>query len=116
VTLDAVGPETFTYRELVRAIGEAIGRPRPIVGIPPRLGLLVARTVGWIKGDVLVTREEIAGLLENRLFTGSPATGRTRLSEWLRENAADLGRAYSSELGRRRDRERSYETLRRRGR
>jgi uncharacterized protein YbjT (DUF2867 family) len=35
---NAIGPETFTYRELVRTIGAAIGKQRRIISIPPRLG------------------------------------------------------------------------------
>ena len=46
VVRDAIGPETFTYRELVSVIGEAIGRKRPTVSIPPRLGLAIGRLPG----------------------------------------------------------------------
>ena len=31
VILDAIGPETFTYRELAQAIGKTIGKRRPII-------------------------------------------------------------------------------------
>jgi uncharacterized protein YbjT (DUF2867 family) len=105
VVVDAIGPETFTYRELVRAIGAAVGRERPIVRIAPRVGLLAGRLIGALMGDVVITREEIAGLMENRLVTSSPPAGSTRLTAWLREHGATLGLAYSSELARRRNRE-----------
>ena len=64
VVRDAIGPETFTYRELVSVIGNAIGRPRPIVSIPPGLGVALGRLVGLFVGDVVVTREEVAGLMQ----------------------------------------------------
>jgi uncharacterized protein YbjT (DUF2867 family) len=112
VVVDAIGPETFTYRDLVTLIGRAIGRERPLVSIPPALGLFLGRVVGTLVGDVVVTREEIAGLMRNLLMTNSPPAGRTALSAWVRENAASLGRRYSSELARRRDRRSSYEALR----
>lgn len=112
VVRDAIGPETFTYRELVALIGEAIGRRRPIVGIPPRLGVAVGRLVGRVVRDVVVTPEEVAGLMQNLLVTGSPASGQTALSQWIVRHRESLGRSYSSELARRRDRERSYEELR----
>lgn len=112
VTIDAIGPDTFTYRELVAAIGHAIGVRRPIVRIPPGLGLLFGRIVGGIVGDVVITPEEIRGLMDNRLYTSSPPAGPTRLRAWLAEHADEVGRHYSSELARRRDRTASYEALR----
>ena len=112
VTIDAIGPETFTYRELVETIGRAIGKPRPIVHIPPQLGVMIGLLLGSVVGDVVITREEIQGLMENRLCTKSPPAGTTRLTSWLAENAKELGRRYSSELARRRDRRKSYEALR----
>ncbi len=112
VTIDAIGPETFAYRELVAAIAHAIGVRRPILRIPPSLGLLFGRVVGRMVGDVIITPEEIRGLMENRLYTSSPLAGSTRLTEWLAEHADEVGRRYSSELARRRDRTASYEALR----
>jgi NADH dehydrogenase len=109
---DAIGPETFTYRELVSAIGAAIGRNRPVVSIPPALGVAVGRLVGFVVGDVVVTAEEVAGLMQNLLVTSSPPAGSTALSRWIVENREGLGRSYSSELARRRDRQKTYEQLR----
>jgi uncharacterized protein YbjT (DUF2867 family) len=109
---DAIGPETFTYRELVEVVGDAIGRRRPVVALPPGLALAFARLVGRLVGDVVVTPEEIAGLMQNLLVTASPPAGRTPLSAWAREHGESLGRRYSSELARRRNREKSYEELR----
>jgi len=112
VVIDAIGPETFTYRNLVATIGRAIDRRRPVVNIPPGLGVVVARIVGRLVGDVIVTPEEVAGLMQNLLVTSSPPAGRTRLSEWIVQHRETLGLRYSSELARRRDRRRSYEDLR----
>lgn len=109
---DAIGPETFTYRQLVSVIGAAIGRRRPIVSVPPWLGLAVGRLVGALVGDVVVTREEIAGLMANLLVTSSPPAGHTALSRWVLDHRHSLGHRYSSELARRRDRSRTYEQLR----
>jgi len=46
VTVDAVGPETFTYRELVETIGRIIGVKRPVVEVPSRLTCLWKR-LSW---------------------------------------------------------------------
>jgi uncharacterized protein YbjT (DUF2867 family) len=108
VVVDAIGPETFTYRELVTAIGAAIGVRRPLLSVPPWLGLLGARALQPLLGDVLITREEIGGLMAGLLATSSPPAGTTRLSAWARANAGALGCRYASELARRRDRAKDY--------
>lgn len=100
--IDAVGPESFTYRELVRMLSEALGVRRPLVRIPPALGFAVAKVVGLALGDVLLTRPEIDALMDGLLATGSPPVGTTRLTAWAKEHADELGRRYASELARRR--------------
>ncbi len=108
LTLDAIGPETFTYRELVTTIGRLIGAPRPVIGVPPAAGYWVGRLVGALMGDVTITREEIAGLMADLLCVDSPPTGVTKLSDWVADHAATLGRHYTSELARRQDRVGAY--------
>ncbi len=109
--IDAIGPETFTFRELVQTIARIIGKRRPVVSVPPWLGYLAAWVLGKMMGDVFLTREEIKGLMRGLLATASAPAGRTRLSDWAREHAGSLGRRYASELGRRKDRRRSYEKI-----
>jgi NADH dehydrogenase len=67
-------------------------------------------------GDVMITREEIEGLMGDLLCTGSPPVGEVRLTDWARQHADALGRHYASELARRRDRQTAYEALRSVGR
>ena len=112
--IDAIGPETYTYRDLVTTIGCAIGRKRFVIQLPPALGIAFFRIVGMMVGDVIITPEEVEGLMQNRLWTASPPAGKTALSEWAFTFRETLGREYSSELARRRDRQRSYVELRRR--
>ena len=109
--MDAIGPETFAYRDLVREIGAIIGKPRPIIPIPPALGYASGWLIGKFTGDIVITREEIEGLMQNLLVTGSPPAGNTKLTDWAREHAAGLGSKYASELARRRDRTGAYEQL-----
>lgn len=106
--IDAIGPETFTYRELVQKIGEIIGHPRPIISVPPELGFLAGYLIGKLVGDTFITREEIQGLMGDLLYTSSPPAGETKLSDWAREHADQLGHQYASELARRRDRRLAY--------
>jgi len=108
VILNAIGPETFTYRELAETLGEIIGQKRPIVSIPPILGYWAGKVMGWLVNDVIITREEIEGLMADLLYVDTPPTGQTRLTEWARTHADSLGRHYTSELARRRDRQMAY--------
>jgi NADH dehydrogenase len=102
--VNAIGPETFTYRELVVTIGECIGRPRPVVSLPPSVVYWLGTAMGTFLGDVVITRAEVEGLMQERLFVETAPTGHTPLREWAKAHAGDLGRQYSSELGRRRTR------------
>ncbi len=101
VTVDAIGPETFTYRELVTRIGEIIGKPRRVVSVSPTVGYYFGRIIGNLLGDVIVTRDEIEGLMRGLLCVDSPPTGATRLTDWAVEHASTLGVRYASELARR---------------
>ncbi len=102
IVVDAVGPEAFAYRDLVKMIGAAIGHRRLLLRVPVWTGLLAAWVLGLVMRDVVLTREEMGGLMAGLLDVPGPATGATRLSEWVRANAADLGTRYASELARRR--------------
>lgn len=110
VILNAIGPETFTYRSLVETIGRAIGKSRPIINLPPRLAAGLGAVMGKFLGDVVITREEIEGLMAGLLYTDSKPTCPTRFTDWLGQNADTLGRRYANELKRRRDRTAGYDT------
>ena len=106
--VEAIGPETFTYRELVARVGSALGVKRPIISVPPGLGYWSCRLVGLLVGDVVITREEIRGLMEGRLYVDAPALGSTKLTEWMSRHRDTLGRHYTSEMARRIDRVAEY--------
>lgn len=108
VVIDAIGPETFTYRELVSMIAAAIGKRRLIVPVPPLIGYLASLGLGRIVGDVIVTREEIRGLMDDLLHVDSPPAGERKLTDWARQHSDQLGRRYASELARRVDRTAQY--------
>jgi len=100
IVIDAVGPEIFTFEELVRLIADKIHRQARIVHVRPGLMLFLARLTGLVVRDVVLTKDETGGLMANLLVSREPATGRTRLSQWLGENAEALGANYASELRR----------------
>ena len=109
--IDAVGPESFAYRELVQTLADILGKRRILMRVPPGLGYLGCRCLGWWMRDVMLTREEIRGLMDGLLDVDSPSTGETKLTTWAAEHAESLGRRYASELARRRDRNEAYEKL-----
>ena len=84
------------------------GPSDPIVSVPPGLGYWGCRLIGWIVGDVVITREEIRGLMENRLYVDAPPLGTTKLSDWIIAHRDTLGSHYTSEMARRLDRVTGY--------
>lgn len=101
--IDAVGPETFRFKDLVRTLGRTIGQTRPVISVPPSVGLLAGQMIGAAVKDVVITRDEIRGLMQERLYVDSPTTGQTKLTRWARARAGILGDRYQSELARRRN-------------
>ncbi len=106
--INAIGPETFTYRELVKTISRVINVHRPVISIPPSAGYILGKIISLFMKDILITREEIKGLMADLLHVSTPPTGKIRLSEWAAENSSTLGVNYASELGRRLDRIMGY--------
>lgn len=101
-TVQAIGPETFMYREMIETMSEIIlGKKRMILPIPDTLGLLVGKMIGMVVGDVVITKAEIEGLKANLLYVDAPPAGPTRLTDWLREHRETVGKHYAGELARR---------------
>ena len=97
---DAVGPDSYTFKELVQLIGETIGAKRLLVSVPPRLALLAAQFLSLFVNDVILTPEEVDGLMANLLVSKEPARGKTYFKEWLNDNRETVGMKYASELQR----------------
>jgi uncharacterized protein YbjT (DUF2867 family) len=98
--IDAVGPDAYTFKEFVQLIGEKIGSPRPLISVPPRLALLAAQFLSLFVADVMLTPEEVQGLMGNLLVSKEPARGKTAFKQWLEENKDTVGRKYASEIER----------------
>ena len=87
-----------------------IGKERPIVSVPPWLGYAVGWLLGAIVGDVVITQDEIEGLMADLLYVDAPPAGQTALTEWIRAHADTLGQHYTSELARRKDGVSAYQS------
>jgi hypothetical protein len=99
-TLDAAGPETYTFTDLVRAVAAAVGSRARLVRTSRRLALALSRVVGAATRDVLLTRDELGGLMASLLVSAEPPGGRDRFGDWLAHEGDRLGRRYVSELAR----------------
>ena len=97
-TIDAIGPDTYTYNDLVRMLGEKLGRTVRMIHLPPILSYYGSKPLGYLMRDVILTRDELRGLLNNNLTTDSPPAGETKLSDWVEENRETLGKRYANEL------------------
>ena len=98
--IDAVGPERFTFEELVRLIAAKVGKAALIVRVPTLMAYLGTYLTGLFMRDVVLTREEYKGLMSNLLAPQGQSTGETRLTQWLSENHERIGRRYASEVAR----------------
>ncbi|MFQ5592187.1 MAG: SDR family oxidoreductase [Phycisphaerae bacterium] len=100
LTIDAVGPEIYTFTELVRLIADAVKSRARIVRVPRGVALFTARVLGLLVRDVILTRDEAEGLMSSLLVSEGPPTARTSFKRWLGEHADSLGVRYLSELER----------------
>ena len=99
--IDAVGPETFTFNELVSLIASRINSRAGILNVRPKLAYSLARLIGCAVRDIVITRDEVDGLMSNLLISKGEPTAPTRFSVWLGQNANKVGRRYISGLERR---------------
>jgi NADH dehydrogenase len=100
VVIDAVGPEIYKYADLVRLIRTTVGSTSRIVHLSPSLVSAASRFLSWLVNDVVLTKDEVHGLMANLLVSKEGPTGTTSLRAWLGDNADALGARYASELAR----------------
>ncbi|MBV9536926.1 MAG: NAD(P)H-binding protein [Solirubrobacterales bacterium] len=98
--IDAAGPETMPFGQLVALIRRGIGARARIVHVPAPIMTLAARALGLVVHDVVLTPHEIEGLMAGLLVSHEPPLGQTRFTDWLDHNATSIGRRYANELQR----------------
>jgi uncharacterized protein YbjT (DUF2867 family) len=97
---DAVGPEIFTFDELVRLVAARLGRPARLIHVNPGLALAASQVVGLLMRDVVLTGDEVTGLMAGLLVSSEPPRGQFRLSDWLEDHKDTVGMRYASEIAR----------------
>ncbi len=99
-TIDAIGPETFTFQEMVELIAKKLGKNPIFLKVPPSAGIFCGKVIGLFLSDVLLTRNELKGLMAELLTSGQPSNAPTKFSDWLEKNKSTVGSSYSSEVAR----------------
>jgi len=100
IVADAVGPEIFTFDELVRLIADNIHSEAKIMHVRPGLALFLARLIGYAVKDIVITKDEIEGLMSDLLVSKGTPVAQTLFSEWLNQNVDGVGMKYTCELER----------------
>jgi uncharacterized protein YbjT (DUF2867 family) len=96
--VDAVGPESVTFRQLVGEIRAAVGSRSLVVPVPGPAIPALATVLGVVLRDTLLTADEYRSMAAGLADSAAPATGTTSLLGWIREHGDELGRRYASEL------------------
>jgi uncharacterized protein YbjT (DUF2867 family) len=100
VTVDAVGPQSMAFREMVMAIRAATGSHAVIVPVPAWTIPPLSRALGAAVRDTLLTSDEYNAMAAGLADSDAPATGVVKLSEWIAAHGDELGRSYANEISR----------------
>jgi NADH dehydrogenase len=100
VVVDAVGPQSLAFRELVAAVRTAVRSRALVVGVPGPVLVAASRVLGMVLRDTLLTSEEYYTMASGLADSDAPATGEALLTEWIAEHADELGRRYANEIDR----------------
>lgn len=100
VTLDAVGPDRPTFRQLVEQIRAATGAHSLIVPVPGPMLIAASWLLGLVLRDRVLTPEEYHTMVAGLADSDAASTGTTSFREWVVEHADALGRHYANELRR----------------
>jgi NADH dehydrogenase len=100
VTIDAVGPETMSYVDMVRFVRDTVGARARVIGVPGWMVLAIGKLLGKVVGDVVITADEIRGLSAGLLVSDDPPTCTTSFSDWVSNHRDTLGTRWASELSR----------------
>ena len=98
VTVDAVGPESIAFRDLVAAIKKATGSRAVLLPVPGVLIPPLAAGLGLLLRDTLLNADEYRSMAAGMADSGAPTTGGISVTQWIAAHGAELGRHYASEM------------------
>jgi NADH dehydrogenase len=100
VIVDAVGPQSVTFRQLVDAVRGAVGSRAVVVPVPGPVLTGLSKSLGLLLRDTLLTSEEYHAMADGLADSDSPATGTIVFTDWVAEHGPELGRRYANEMDR----------------
>jgi NADH dehydrogenase len=100
VTVDAVGPQSLPFLELVHVIRRAVGSHSLVVPVPGPVLLGLSRLLGLALRDELLTAEEYHTMAQGLADSDAPSSGTIAITDWIAEHGRELGRNYANELRR----------------
>lgn len=100
VVMDAVGPQSLTFRDLVDAVRIAVASRAVVVPVPAPLLIGLSRALSLALHDTLLTGEEYRAMAAGLADSDAPASGSIVLTDWIAEHRDELGREYANELDR----------------
>jgi len=99
-TTDVIGPEEFTFKGFLEVISTQVRPGIPLIRFPPWAGIATGQLIGMAVRDVILTADELRGLMDEMLTSEQAPNGSKRFSEWVVQRRETLGRRYASELAR----------------
>jgi NADH dehydrogenase len=99
-TTDVIGPEEFTFRKFLEVISTQVRPQMPLIHFPPWAGIAAGRLIGVAVRDVILTADELRGLMDEMLTSNQTPNGSKLFSDWVVLRRETLGRRYASELAR----------------
>lgn len=98
--INAGGPDTFTFKEFVSTIRDGVGAHCALVCAPAVLVKPFIFGLNKVTRDIVVHREELTSLMEGLASCDGPPVGNRRLTDYVSNNRATVGRKYASEIQR----------------
>lgn len=90
-TYECTGPEVFTLLELVRKAGAWSGHSRPVIPLPDALARMQARSMEWLPGEPLMSRDNLDSMRMPNVASGSlPGLGALGIEPAALEAVAPL--------------------------
>lgn len=98
--VDAVGPESVTFRELVDCVRTAVGSRALVVPVPGWAMPPLTAILGLALRDTLLTADEYKAMADGLADSSAPSTGQIVFTDWVSEHGSQFGRHYANEVTR----------------